>query len=177
MYDLAHIFLIPSFFLGGIVESEWSFLSRGKSVLFKQNGTETRVKSANAFVLENFAKATNQAICEARSRDKPDASCFEGTKGYRGKELCATGRNRVDCCTMLTGFFETEEIDGLFLEELVAAEFESALHEISGKCWAESCSESAGTFVLDDLTETANHAAIVGCRVELDSSLDSRWCY
>ena len=74
---------------------------------------------------------------------------------------------------MLTGLFETEQVDGLLLEELVAAKLEGTLHEIPGKGGAKASCESASTFVLDHLAESANHAAVVGGGIKLDPSLDS----
>ena len=74
---------------------------------------------------------------------------------------------------MLTSLFQTKQINRLFLEELVAAEFEGALHEVAGEGGTEACCESAYAFVLDDLAEAADHATVVGRGVELDPCLDS----
>jgi hypothetical protein len=59
------------------------------------------------------------------------------------------------------------------LEELVATELEGALEEVAGESWAYSGQEGAGALVLDDLAESADHAAVVGCWVELDAGLDA----
>ena len=146
-------------------------------VLFEEDWTKSRVKGSNTLVSQNLSKSTNQAISESRRRDEADASGLEGTECYRSKELGAASRNRINCRAVLTGFFKAKEIDRLLLEELVAAKLEGALHEISGKGRAKAGCESASTFVLDNLTESANHAAIVSRGVELDPGLDSTWCY
>lgn len=58
------------------------------------------------------------------------------------------------------------------LEELIASEFEGALEEVACEGWANTCKESAGAFILDDLSEATDEAAVVGYGVELDSGLD-----
>ena len=61
----------------------------------------------------------------------------------------------------------------MLFEELVAAEFEGALQEVAGEGWADAGQEGGGAFVGDDLAEAADHAAVVGCGVELDAGFDA----
>ena len=61
----------------------------------------------------------------------------------------------------------------MLFEELVAAEFEGALEEVAGEGWADTGQEGARAFVGDDLAEAADHAAVVGCWVELDAGFDA----
>jgi hypothetical protein len=145
----------------------------GVNVLLEEDGAETRVESTNALVLENLAETTNQTVGEARGRDEPDASSLERAESNGGEELGTGGRDGVDGTTVPAGRFEAEKVDGLLLEKLVTAKLEGPLDEITSKGRAEAGQEGTGTFGLDDLAEAANHATVVGSRVELDLGLDA----
>ena len=59
------------------------------------------------------------------------------------------------------------------LEELVTAELEGALEEVTGEGWAGTCEERTSTILGDDLAETADQALVVCEGVELDAGLDA----
>ena len=88
-------------------------------------------------------------------------------------ELGARGGREVDTGAVLGGGLQAEEVDVRLLEELVAAELEGALEEVTGGRGAETGQERAGALLLDDLAEAADHALVVGGRVELDPRLDA----
>jgi hypothetical protein len=90
-----------------------------------------------------------------------------------GNNLGATGRDEVDSSAVLSGVVIADEVDGLLLEELVSSELQRALDEVAGDGGAEAGEESTSTLVLDDLAEAADHAPVVGGRVELDARLDA----
>jgi xanthine/CO dehydrogenase XdhC/CoxF family maturation factor len=72
------------------------------------------------------------------------------------------------------GCVGAEEGEGLRLEELVPAELERALHEVAREGGSEARREGARAFVREDRAEGAEHAAVVGCGVELDAGFDAR---
>ena len=59
------------------------------------------------------------------------------------------------------------------LEELVTAELESALQEVSGEGWAGTSEERASAILCDDLAETTDQTLVVGDGIELDAGLDA----
>ena len=61
----------------------------------------------------------------------------------------------------------------LLLEELVTSELEGTLKEVTSKSRTDTSQESGSALILDDLAETADHAPVVGGRVELDTGLDA----
>jgi hypothetical protein len=61
------------------------------------------------------------------------------------------------------------------LEEFVSTELEGTLEEVTGGGRTKTSQKSAGTFVLDNLADTAEETAVVGDGVELDTGLDAVW--
>jgi hypothetical protein len=143
------------------------------NLLLEKNRAETRVESTDALALENLAETTNQTVSEARCRNETYAGRLQRAESDGGEELGAGSREGVDSTTVLAGLFDTNKIDGSLLEEFITAELEGSLDKVTSKRRAEAGQESAGAFVLDDLAETANHAAVVGSGVELDLGLDA----
>jgi hypothetical protein len=142
-------------------------------VLLEQNGAETRVESAHALLPQDLAEPTNQAIGKARLRHQSNTRRLERAERNIGEELGERGRSEVDGCAVLGRSLVAEEVDGLRLEELVAAELESALEEVAGKGWADTGQEGTGAVVGDDLADAADKAAVVGDGVELNAGLDA----
>lgn len=144
------------------------------NVLLEEDGAETRVESANTLVLEDLAETTNQAVGETRCGDKTNAGRLKRTQGNRGEELSGGGGDGIHHTTVLPSLLNAEDIDRLLLEELITAELECTLDEVTSEGWAEASQERTGTLILDDLAETADHAAVVGGRVQLNLRLDAR---
>jgi len=142
--------------------------------LLEKNGTETRVESTKTFLRSNLAHTTDQTIGESRFRDETNAGGLERAERNVGEELGASGRGKVDGCAVVAGILDTDSVDELLLEEFVTPEFECALEEVTGERWADTREECASTLVLNDLSEAADQAAVVGDGVELDSCLDAR---
>lgn len=94
-------------------------------------------------------------------------------EGDISDELGGGGRREVDRGAVLRRGLVAEEVDVLLLEELVTAELEGALEEVAGGRGAEAGQERAGTLLLDDLAEAADHALVEGGGVELDARLDA----
>jgi len=63
----------------------------------------------------------------------------------------------------------------LLFKELVTAELESALEEVTGKGRTNASPNSAKALVTNDLTETTDQAAIIGDWVELYPCFDAVW--
>lgn len=166
-------FGVSFFFLAFLSRPNPRVLYRGPNILLEEDRTKTGVKSTNALIFQNLAESPNQAVGEARGRNEADPGCLEGAEGNGRKELGAGRRDGVDGRAVLAGLFEAEDVDGLLLEELVAAEFEGALDKVPRKRWAEAGQQRTGALVLDDLAECADGAAVVCCRVELDPGLDA----
>ena len=94
-------------------------------------------------------------------------------QGNIGDELGSRGGGEVDAGAVLGGGLVAEQVDVGLLEELVAAELEGTLEEVTGGRGAEAGQERAGTLLLDDLAEATDEAAVVGDRVELDTGFDA----
>ena len=90
-------------------------------------------------------------------------------------EFGGGGRGKVNTSAVLGSGLGSEEVDVLLLEELITTELEGTLEEVTGKGRTGTGKESGGTLVLDDLAETADHALVIGNRVELDTGLDAIW--
>lgn len=152
------------------------------NVLLEEDGAKSGVKSAHSLILEDLSETTNQAVSKARRGNQADTRCLKGAQRDRSKELGAGGRHGVDGGAVLPRLLDAQEVDGLLLEELVAAELEGALDEVAREGRAEARQEGAGALVLDHLPEPADHAAVVRGRVQLDLGLDaladvSEWFY
>ena len=145
----------------------------GVDVLFEQDRTEARVEGTKPLRLRNLAEPAHQPAREGRLRDEANARRFQRTQRDVREELGAGGGGEVDGGAVVGGILVAQQGDGLLLEELVAAEFEGALQEVAGEGWADTSEQGAGAFVGDDLAEAADHAAVVGCRVELDAGFDA----
>jgi hypothetical protein len=62
-----------------------------------------------------------------------------------------------------------KNVDALLLEKLIPSELEGALQEVPSTGWAKPGRKSAETFLLDDLFEATNQAAVIGDGVKLDT--------
>lgn len=145
----------------------------GVNVLLEEDRAENRVESTNTLGIEDLAETANQTVGEARCRDETDTGSLERAESNGGEELGAGGRDGVDSGTVLAGSLKTKEVDRLLLEELITTELEGSLDEVTSESWAEAGQESSSALILDDLAEAANHATVVGRRVELDTGLDA----
>lgn len=147
-------------------------LGHGVRNLLEEDGTETRVESANTLVLEDLAETAQKTASELRLRDKTNTGSFKGAEGNVGEEFSGSGRGEVDGSTVLGGVLKTELVDPLLLEEFITTELEGTLEEVTGGGRTETGKESASTLVGNDLAETTDHTAVVCSRVKLDSGLD-----
>lgn len=142
-------------------------------LLLEENGTETRVESAETLLPVDLGETADQTASESGLRDETDTGGLEGAEGNVGEELGAGGGSEVDGGAVVGGALVAEEGDGLLLEELVTAELEGTLEEVTSEGRANTGQKGASTLVLNDLTETTNETAVVGDWVELDSGLDA----
>ena len=142
-------------------------------LLLEEDGTETSVERGNALVLEHLAETTDETVGVGGLGDETDTGGLKGAQGNVGEELGGGGRGEVDGGAVVGGSLETEGVDPLLLEELVSAELQGALEEVTGKGRAGTGEESASTLILDDLAEAADETAVVGLGVELDAGLDA----
>ena len=143
------------------------------NLLLEEDGSETGVESTNTLVLEDLAEAANQAVGIGGLSDETDTGGLERAEGDISEELAGSGRGEVDGSAVVAGSLETEEVDGLLLEELVTSELEGTLEEVTSEGRADTSEEGSGTLVLDDLPEATDHAIVVGSGVELDTGLDA----
>ena len=148
------------------------FLSR-PDILLEEDRAKARVESPHALLPEDLPKATDQAVSKARRGHEADTGGLQGAQGDGREELGAGGRHGVDRRAVLPRPLDPQEVDGLLLEELIAAELEGALDEVAGEGRAKARQEGAGALVSDYLPEPSDHAAVVGGRVELDPGLDA----
>lgn len=140
--------------------------------LLEEDGTESRVESTNTLVLEDLGEATYQTAGKAGCGNETDTGGLKRAEGHGGEELGAGSRDGVDEATVLAGRVDTQDIDGLLLEEFVTSELEGTLDEITSDGRTQAGQESTSTLILDDLTESSNGTAVVGSRVQLNLSLD-----
>lgn len=141
--------------------------------LLEADGTETGVEGTKTLSRRHLAETAHQTTSVCRLGHKTNARRLERAQRYVGKEFGGGGGGEVDGGAVLRRSFVAEEGDGLLLEELVAAELEGTLQEVTGEGRASACEEGASAFFLHDLAEATNHAAVVGSRVKLDASLDA----
>jgi len=149
----------------------WLFL--GINVLLKEDRSETTVEGTDTLVLEDLAETTDEAVGEAGGGDETNTGSLERAKGNGSEELGSGGRDGVDGSAVLAGILNTDAVDGLSLEELVTTELEGTLGEVTSEGRTGTGQESTSTLILDDLAESAEHALVVGGRVELDLGLDA----
>ena len=149
---------------------DWSNV---RNLLLEENGTETRVESAETLVLRDLAETAQETTGESGLRDETDTSSFQGAKGDISEEFGGSGRGEVDGSAVGGGSLKTEVVDALLLEELVTTELEGTLEKVTGGGRAETSEESASTLVLDNLAEATQHTTVVGGRVQLDPGLDA----
>jgi hypothetical protein len=142
-------------------------------LLLEQDGSESRVKSANTLSADNLAETGDETSSELGVGDHSDTGGLERAQSDVSEELTGRGRSEVDGGAVLLGSLVADKVDGLLLEELVSSELEGALEEVTSEGWAETGHESASTLILDDLSDTADQTAVVGGRVKLDTGLDA----
>lgn len=142
-------------------------------VLLEENGTETRVESADALSLGDLGETGDQTVGEGRVGDKTDTSSLKRAEGDIGEELGAGGRSEVDSGTVVGSGLIAELVDGLLLEELVTTELEGTLEEVTGEGRADTSPDGTEALLADDLPEATDQAAVVLGRVELDGGLDA----
>lgn len=147
-------------------------LGHGVRNLLEQNRTETSIESTDTLVLQHLAETADKTVGIGGLRDETDTGSLERAESNIGDKLGAGSGGQVDTSTVLGGGLQSEEVDMLLLEELITSELEGALEEVTGEGGTSTSKESGGTFVLDDLAETTDHAPVVGGRVELDTGLD-----
>lgn len=98
---------------------------------------------------------------------------LEGAESDISEEFSKRRRGEVDGGSVFGRSLVAKEVDGLLLEELVTSELEGPLQEVTGSSWAKTGQESRGSFILNDLLESPNHASVVGFWIKLDSCLDA----
>lgn len=110
-------------------------------------------------------------------RHQSNTGGLERAEGNIGEELGGGRRCEVDGGAVVRCGLVAKVVDGLLLEELVTTELESTLEEVTGESWASTSQKSASTLLCDDLAETTNQSAVVGCWVKLDTGLDAVGSY
>lgn len=144
-----------------------------RNLLLEQDGAESRVETGETLLLHDTAETAKETAGEGGLGDETNTGGLERAEGNVSHELSAGGRGQVDGGAVVGGSLEAELVDGLLLEELVTAELESTLEEVTSGSRAETSQESASTLILDDLLEATDHTTVVGGRVELDTGLDA----
>jgi hypothetical protein len=143
------------------------------NVLLEEDRSESTVEGTDTLVLENLAESTDETVGEAGGGDETNTGSLERAESDGSEELSRGSGDGVDSSAVLAGVFDTDSVDGLGLEELVTSELEGTLGEVTSEGRTGTGQESTSTLVLDDLTESAEHALVVGGRVKLDLSLDA----
>lgn len=144
-----------------------------KYVLLEENGTETRVESANTLVLQDLGETADETVSEGRVRDETDTGSLERAEGDIGEELGGGGRSEVDSGTVVGSGLVAESVDGLLLEELVTTELEGTLEEVTSEGRADTGPDSAEALLANDLLEAADETAVVLDGVKLNRRLDA----
>ena len=106
-------------------------------------------------------------------RDEPDAGRLKWAQGNVGEEFCHSRRGEVDSCAVVRCGLVAQVADTLLLEEFITPKLESTLKEVSSSSGTEASHQRTGTFICDDLTESANHALVVDLGFELYACLDA----
>jgi hypothetical protein len=143
------------------------------NLLLEEDRTETRVESTDTLVLEDLAETAHETAREGRLRDETNTGGLKRAKGDISEKFSGSGRSEVDSGSVVGSSLVAELVDALLLEELITAELESTLKEVTGGSGTETGEESASTLVGNDLSEATNHTTVVGDRVKLDSGLDA----
>jgi hypothetical protein len=144
-----------------------------KNLLLEQDWSKTRVERSKTFILHDLGEAANKSTGIRGLRDETDTGGLQRTESNISEELGKSGGSEIDCCSVLLGGFISEEVDSLSLEKFVSSELEGALEEVSSSRRSEARQESSRSFLSYDLSETSNHAFVVGERVELHPGLDA----
>lgn len=143
------------------------------NLLLEEDRSETTVEGTNTLVLEDLTETTDETVGEARGGDETNTGSLERAEGNGSEELGSGGRDGVDGSAVLAGLLHTNALDGLGLEELVTSELEGTLGEVTSEGRTSTGQESTSTLVLNNLAEGAEHALVVGGRVQLDLGLDA----
>ena len=141
--------------------------------LLEENGTEPTVESSDTFLPSDLAETGDETRSEGGFGDESDTGGFKRAKGNIGKEFGGSGGGEIDGSSVVRGRLIAKSVDRLLLEELVSTKLECALQEVSSKGWADAREESTCAFILDNFSETADHASVVGNGVKLYSRLDA----
>lgn len=147
-------------------------LGHGVGDLLEQNGSEAGVESTDTLVLEHLGETANETVGVGGLRDETDTGSLERAQGNVGEELGGGRGGQVDGSPVVGGSLNAQAVDELGLEELVTAELEGTLQEVTGEGRAGTSQKSASALILDDLAEAADETAVVGNGVELDTGLD-----
>ena len=142
-------------------------------ILFEKNRPKAGVKPSQTLLPSNLTEARDKTTGKGRFRHQTDTGSFKRTEGNIGEELGKRGGNTVDSDTVVSGIFIADSVDGLLFEEFVTTELQCALQEVTGEGRSGSGQKGAGAFILNDLAETTDQAAVVGDRIELDAGLDA----
>lgn len=121
-----------------------------------------RVESADAFLAGDLGKAGDRASSEARLRYQSDTGGLERVEGNIGEELGEGGRNTIDCDVVVPGVLVADNINRFLLEELVTPKLQTPLQKVTRKGRAGTGQNCGSTFLLNDLTEATDQAAVVG---------------
>jgi hypothetical protein len=145
----------------------------GVNILLEEDRSETTVEGTDTLVLKNLSETTDETVGKAGGRDETNTGSLERAESDGSEELSGGGRDGVDSSAVLAGVLETDSVDGLGLEELVTSKLKGTLGEVTSEGRTSTGQKSTGTLVLDDLTESAEHALVVGSGVKLDLGLDA----
>jgi hypothetical protein len=141
--------------------------------LLEEDRAETAVERANALILQDLAKATNETIGETRLGHKTDTGGLKRAQSDISDELGGGGGGEIDGGAVVGGGLVAELVDPHLLEELVTSELQGALEEVAGGGGTEASPDGASTLVGNDFAETADQAIVVGDGVELYPRLDA----
>lgn len=140
--------------------------------LLEQDGTETGVESTETLLAGDAEESGGETVGESGLRNETDTGSLEGTKGDIGEELGNGGSTKVDSHAVVDGGLVVHLRNENLLEEFVTTELESTLKEVTEDSGAETGKEGTGTFLGNDLTETADHTLVVDGGLKLDTGLD-----
>lgn len=142
-------------------------------LLLEQNGTETRVESANTLGAEDLAETTDQTVGELGVGNETDTGGLKRAESDVSDELGAGGGTEVDGSAVVGGSLVAESVDGLLLEELISSELEGTLEEVTSGGGTETGPDGTSTLGGNDLAEATDQARVVGDGVKLDPGLDA----
>jgi hypothetical protein len=173
LHAVAHVLLgvLPVDGLGDLLVDDE--LGHGVGDLLEQDRAEPSIEGTDAFRAQDLAEAANKPVGVGRLGDETDARGFQRAERDVGEELAERRGRQVDARAVVARVLHAQLIDELRLEELVAAKLEGALQEVAGGGRAKACQQRAGTLICDHLAEATDHAAVVGCWVQLNAGLDA----